>query len=190
MAAERDAALQQKRAAEESARQQNLISLEVVNRSLQASNQRMLPTGEIVALAPAAAPGAPASESSSAPDPRPALAQLAQAVAVNPAAGDATLRGAPVYDISKLDQVPVPKVQARPQYPLAMRRMNIGGEVLVDFIVDDTGNVVNAYAAKSTKFDFEAPAVAAVGKWKFKPGRKGGHDVHTHMQVPIVFTLK
>jgi hypothetical protein len=26
-------------------------------------------------------------------------------------------------------------------------------------------------------------------KWKFKPGRKSGRDVPTHMQVPIVFTL-
>ena len=36
---------------------------------------------------------------------------------------------------------------------------------------------------------FEAAAVQAVSKWKFKPGRKGGRDVPTHMQVPIVFTL-
>jgi hypothetical protein len=29
-----------------------------------------------------------------------------------------------------------------------------------------------------------------VTKWKFKPGRKGGADVLTHMQVPIVFTVE
>jgi hypothetical protein len=28
-----------------------------------------------------------------------------------------------------------------------------------------------------------------VSKWKFRPGRKNGHAVYTHMQVPIVFTL-
>ena len=32
-------------------------------------------------------------------------------------------------------------------------------------------------------------AVQAVSKWKFRPGRKNGHAVFTHMQVPIVFTL-
>ena len=35
----------------------------------------------------------------------------------------------------------------------------------------------------------EEAAVAAVSQGKFKPGRKGGGDVNTHMQVPIVFTL-
>ena len=36
---------------------------------------------------------------------------------------------------------------------------------------------------------FEAAAVQAVTKWKFKAGKKGGRNVPTHMQVPIVFTL-
>ncbi len=98
-------------------------------------------------------------------------------------------RGLEVFDISKLDQTPVPKYQARPQYPFEMRRAGIAGEVLVDFLVDTNGDVQNAYAAKSSQREFEAAAVQAVSKWKFKPGRKNGRDVVTHMQVPIVFTL-
>jgi len=98
-------------------------------------------------------------------------------------------RGMQVFDISKLDQTPVPKYQARPQYPFEMRRAGIAGEVLVDFLVDTAGDVQNAYAAKSSQREFEQAAVQAVSKWKFKPGRKGGRDVVTHMQVPIVFTL-
>lgn len=98
-------------------------------------------------------------------------------------------RGMQVFDISKLDQTPVPKYQARPQYPFEMRRAGIAGEVLVDFLVDTNGDVQNAYAVRSSQREFEAAAVQAVSKWKFKPGRKGGRDVVTHMQVPIVFTL-
>jgi len=98
-------------------------------------------------------------------------------------------RGMKVFDISMLDQTPVPKFQARPQYPFEMRRAGIAGEVVVDFIVDTNGDVQNAYALRSSQREFEAAAVAAVSKWKFKPGRKGGRDVPTHMQVPIVFTL-
>jgi protein TonB len=70
-----------------------------------------------------------------------------------------------------------------------MRRAGIAGEVVVDFIVDTHGDVQNAYAIRSSQREFEAAAVQAVSKWKFKPGRKGGRDVPTHMQVPIVFTL-
>ena len=59
----------------------------------------------------------------------------------------------------------------------------------MDFLVDTNGDVQNAYAIRSSQREFEAAAVQAVSKWKFKPGRKGGRDVITHMQVPIVFTL-
>lgn len=98
-------------------------------------------------------------------------------------------RGMKVFDISMLDQTPVARFQARPQYPFEMRRAGISGEVVVDFIVDTNGDVQNAYAIRSSQREFEAAAVQAVSKWKFKPGRKGGRDVPTHMQVPIVFTL-
>ncbi len=98
-------------------------------------------------------------------------------------------RGMKVFDISMLDQTPVAKFQARPQYPFEMRRAGIAGEVVVDFIVDTNGDVQNAYALRSSQREFEAAAVQAVSKWKFRPGRKGGRDVPTHMQVPIVFTL-
>jgi protein TonB len=117
---------------------------------------------------------------------------------VKPAAGIITIpgdrdmsrfRGIEVFDLSKLDQQPVAKFLARPQYPFEMRRAGIAGEVVVDFIVDSTGTVQNAYAIKSSQREFEAAAVQAVIKWTFKPGRKGGRNVNTHMQVPIVFTL-
>ena len=99
------------------------------------------------------------------------------------------LQGVEIFDISKLDQQPVARFQARPQYPFEMRRAGISGEVLVDFIVDTNGDVRNAFSAHSSQREFEAAAVQAVSKWKFKPGRKNGHNVYTHMQVPIVFTL-
>lgn len=98
-------------------------------------------------------------------------------------------KGMQVFDISKLDQTPVPRLQGRPQYPFEMRRAGISGEVVVDFLVDTNGDVQNAYAIRSSQREFEASAVAAVSKWKFKAGRKGGRDVITRMQVPIVFTL-
>ena len=98
-------------------------------------------------------------------------------------------KGIEVFDISKLDQIPVAKFQAAPQYPFEMRRAGIQGEVLVDFIVTSDGDVRNAYAAHSTQREFEASAVLAVSKWKFRPGKRGGRAVNTHMQVPVGFTL-
>jgi len=94
-----------------------------------------------------------------------------------------------IFDISKLDQIPVPVVQGKPQYPFEMRRAGISGSVIVDFIVDTSGNVRNAYAQSSTQREFESAAVQAVSKWRFRPGKKSGKPVNTHMLVPIVFTL-
>ncbi len=98
-------------------------------------------------------------------------------------------KGIQVFDISKLDQIPSPKFQPSPQYPFEMRRAGVTGEVVVDFIVTDTGDVRNAYAARSTAREFESAAIQAVSKWKFRPGKRGGHAVNTHMQVPVGFTL-
>jgi len=98
-------------------------------------------------------------------------------------------KGIEVFDISKLDQAPVPKFRARPQYPFEMRRAGVEGTVIVEFIVDTKGDARNAFAVRSTQREFEQAAVQAVNKWKFRPGRKGGRAVNTRMQVPIVFTL-
>ena len=98
-------------------------------------------------------------------------------------------KGIEIFDISKLDQVPVPRVRVQPQYPFEMRRAGITGDVLVEFIVDANGDVRNAFAVRSSQREFETAAVQAVSKWKFKPGRKGGRAVNTRMQQPISFSL-
>ena len=94
-----------------------------------------------------------------------------------------------MFDVSLLDQIPVAKFQPPPTYPFEMRRAGISGEVVVDFIITPAGEVWNAYAIRFTRPEFAAPAVTAVSKWKFRPGKKGGRAVYTHMQVPIGFTL-
>lgn len=99
-------------------------------------------------------------------------------------------KGIEIFDISKLDQIPQAKVRVQPQYPFEMRRAGITGEVLVEFIVDANGDVRNAFAVRSSQREFEAAAVQAVSKWKFRPGKKGGRNVNTRMQQPISFSLQ
>jgi TonB family protein len=95
---------------------------------------------------------------------------------------------ATIYEVNQLDQLPAPSTRVPPVYPTEMREAGIGGEVLVDFIVDVNGEVKNAFAKKSTHREFEAAAVEAVSKWVFRAGRKNGRQINTHMQVPIVFS--
>jgi periplasmic protein TonB len=94
-----------------------------------------------------------------------------------------------LFDVANLDQPPVLRVPVSPTYPFEMRRAGISGEVLVEFIVDTKGDVVAVQVIRSSQREFEQPAIQAVQKWKFRPGRKGGRAVNTRAQQPITFNL-
>jgi protein TonB len=94
-----------------------------------------------------------------------------------------------VFNLADLDQIPVVSYQAKPVYPFEMSRAGITGEVVVEFVVDTQGEVREAYAKKSTQREFEASAIQAVSKWRFRAGKRGGKAVNTRMSVPIVFNL-
>lgn len=96
---------------------------------------------------------------------------------------------ASVFEIAQLDRRPAARFQARPQYPAAMRESGEPGQVVVEFVVDAEGNVQDAVARRSSRPEFESAAVDAVSKWKFLPGQKGGVNVNTRLQIPIVFSV-
>jgi len=72
-------------------------------------------------------------------------------------------------------------------YPAEAVPQKLEDEVWVAFIVDQKGGVTNVRAFFSRHPVFEPPAVEAVRKWKFQPGRHEGHFVKTRMVVPIRF---
>ena len=105
-----------------------------------------------------------------------------------PAAG-ADSHSPAIYNLSNLNQVPKAISQVPPKYPPELRKAGITGQVVVDFVVAADGTVINAYAASSTREEFEQAAVSAVSQWKFKPGLIAGRPVNVHLKVPIVFAL-
>ncbi len=111
------------------------------------------------------------------------------AAAISVFLGAPGARADEILPASSVDRIPVVIKQERPVYPYSLRLTGNRGEVMVDFIIDPEGNVVKADVSKSSHPDFEAPAVEAVLRWKFKPGMKNGHPVFTHIAVPIIFQL-
>jgi len=96
-----------------------------------------------------------------------------------------------LFDLASLDKAPVPRVQARLNYPPEMSRAGIEGDVLVGFIVDSEGNVRNPYIISSTHREFEAEALRTISRYKFKPGRKNGVDVSTgNVRLPFEFRMR
>ncbi len=101
-----------------------------------------------------------------------------------------SLHGEQDGEKSGLDEPPRAFKRAPPLYPFAQRRNGVGGEVLVDFIVDAEGQVKDPSVVRSLNPAFNQPALDAVRQWKFKPGRRNGVPVATHMQVPIAFQIE
>jgi protein TonB len=95
-----------------------------------------------------------------------------------------------LFDLASLDQAPAPRGPIRPRYPDDMSRAGTNGEVVIGFIVDSEGNVQNPYVVSSTHRAFEAEALRAVARTKFKPGRKDGAHVSTsNVRIPIIFKI-
>lgn len=96
-----------------------------------------------------------------------------------------------LFDLAALDKKPTPTFQPKPPYPFELKRSGIEGEVVVGFIVDSQGAVVDPFIVRSTNPGFEATVLATVAKWRFKPGQKGGAAVNTrNVQILLPFTLK
>jgi protein TonB len=92
-----------------------------------------------------------------------------------------------LFNIGDLDQRPVARLQPGPTYPYDMKRAGINGTVVVEFIINTEGDVIQTQIVRSSHREFEAPALAAVQKWKFKPGRKGGRVVNVRASQLIEF---
>ena len=85
---------------------------------------------------------------------------------------------------------PVVTFQARPAYPLDLRRVGASGEALVQFVVGIDGLVSDAIVLRSHDVQFADAALAAVRQWIFQPGRTAaGQASPTVMQVPIIFQI-
>lgn len=118
------------------------------------------------------------------------LRKTAEAAAARSAAARASAGAAisqPPPNSVGPDRLPLMRTSAEAVYPPELLKEGIAGEVLVDFIVDSNGNVVNPHSVKSSRREFEAAAIQAVGRWKFDPGVKGRRTVNTHQQTSITF---
>lgn len=129
------------------------------------------------------------------PPPPPGISRASGAIVIptRPGAGTGVGSGTGLgnlFDLASLDQPPAPRAPIRPLYPTDMSRAGVNGEVVVGFMVDSEGNVRNAYVIRSSRREFEAEALRAVTRTRFKPGRKNGADVNTrNVSVPILFNI-
>ncbi len=77
----------------------------------------------------------------------------------------------------------------RVRYPEIARRAGIEGRVLVEFIVDEQGNVTEPKVLRGIGGGCDEAAIEAISGVKFTPGMQRGRPVKVQFQVPIVFRL-
>ena len=91
---------------------------------------------------------------------------------------------------AKVDQNPIPLKTPEPKYPTSLNREGISGIVSVSCVIDEKGKVISAKATKSTRAEFEQPALDAVQNWVFKPAMKDGKPVKVRVTIPFRFNLE
>lgn len=98
--------------------------------------------------------------------------------------------GAAYAQESAFDEPPMPTKTVPPTYPSALKNDGVSGMVTVSLTVDEKGNVANVVVKKSTRPEFEQPAIDAVSRWKFEPAKKDGKPVAVQVVVPVKFSAK
>ena len=77
---------------------------------------------------------------------------------------------------------------ADPVYPPLARETHIGGTVVVDAVIDEHGNVVQAHVVSGHPLLMDA-ALKAVLLWKYEPTTLNGQPVSVELQVQVHFKL-
>jgi periplasmic protein TonB len=124
------------------------------------------------------------------PPPPPGVNRPAGVITIpagRPATGTGTGGMGKIFDLASLDQNPVVTIQPRPNFPFEMKRARISGQVTLGFIVDSNGEVRDPYVISSSHREFEAEALKAILKGKFRPGKVGGKPVNVRMQQTLAF---
>ena len=77
------------------------------------------------------------------------------------------------------------------KYPKDAIKQEVGGRVMVMFVVETDGSLSNVRVARKVFPSLDAEAVRVVKSMpKWKPGKEKGRPVRVNFTMPIVFSIK
>ena len=76
-----------------------------------------------------------------------------------------------------------------PEYPVDAMLDRIQGDVLIEATIDREGEVHDVRVVHGLRDDLDAAAVAAVSKWRFRPGTLAGRPVEVRYRLTVEFRL-
>jgi TonB family protein len=87
-------------------------------------------------------------------------------------------------------KAPVLVSKVEPIYSEEARRARISGIVILEAMVDKSGNVTDINILKPLPFGLDQAAIDAVKQWKFKPATKNGEPVDVAFNLTVNFKLE
>ena len=84
----------------------------------------------------------------------------------------------------------VERLQAGIDYPRFDRDAGIAGQVVVQFVVSETGVPSDIVVVRSVSPGLDRAAVDAVQRARFEPGRQNGRAVRVRFTLPVTFRLR
>ena len=81
-------------------------------------------------------------------------------------------------------------IQKKIKYPEIAQKAGVEGRVIIQFIVDESGNVSETTVVRGIGAGCNEEALRVVREAKFKPGKQRGKSVKVKMSLPITFKLK
>ncbi len=82
------------------------------------------------------------------------------------------------------------EIQKKIKYPEIARKAGVEGRVILQFIVDENGDVTEPAVVRGIGAGCDEEALRVVREAKFKPGKQRGKAVKVKMSLPITFKLK
>ncbi len=76
------------------------------------------------------------------------------------------------------------------KYPEIARKAGVEGRVIIQFVVDENGNVTNPQVLRGVGAGLDEEALRCVSQLKFKPGRQRGRPVRVRFTLPVIFRLQ
>ncbi|MBK6949548.1 MAG: energy transducer TonB [Haliscomenobacter sp.] len=79
-------------------------------------------------------------------------------------------------------------IEENMQYPKSARKDRVGGRVVVQFVIDTTGDVADIRTVESVREDIDQEAMRLISLLKgWTPGTMDGKKVRVQYQLPLNF---
>jgi TonB family protein len=103
------------------------------------------------------------------------------------AENSAELQAGGLVPLDQVDTPPVLKKRVDPKYPASAKALGIEGQVTVNVLISETGDVVEVTVLHGLAGGFDEATVTAVKQWKYDPAVKDALKVRVWKPITITF---